>query len=36
VVVSGPELIEDVKKAPADVLSLKEQVTEVRMLSREV
>ena len=32
VVASGPELIEDIKKAPDDVLSLKGQVIEVRLL----
>ena len=36
VVVSAPELIEDVKKAPDDVLSLKAQVIEVRLLPGEV
>jgi hypothetical protein len=32
VVASSPELIEDIKKAPDDVLSLKGQVIEVRLL----
>ena len=29
-VVSGPELIEDIKKVPDEVLSLKAQAAEVR------
>jgi hypothetical protein len=32
VLASGPELIEDVKKAPEDLLSFRESVREVRIL----
>jgi hypothetical protein len=32
VLVSGPELIEDIKKAPDDILSFRARLTEVRML----
>ena len=35
VLASSPELIEDVKKAPDEILSLKAQVIEVRLLPQD-